>query len=170
MPLYFSTLSRTAPLTYVNTAFAAMTGQPPEALVGRPFFETISPADPEVVRVALAGLTPEWPVETHAVQPYAGRHPALAAMDEPGHLRRGRAARPAPGRRPRHHRFPRGRGGPPPGQPDADAPLGIYAARSRQPAPAVLRGYLSLARAEEASRAVAAFLQRSMAAAERIAT
>ncbi len=72
--------------------------------------------------------------DPRAVRPCSRRHPAMAAMDEPCRLRRGRAARPVPGRRPRHHRSPRGRGGPPPGEPGADTPLGDHAARHRQPA------------------------------------
>ena len=170
MPLYFCTFLPDGTLTYVNTALAAMTGQPPEALLGRPFFEMISPEDEKVVRAALAGLTPERPVETHEQtdrapdgkqrwQQWTNR----ATYDADGRIARFQAVglditdlRGAEAALRRANRA-----------------LTLLSGITRHDIDnqlAVLRGFLSLARAEEGSPAVAAFLERSMAAGERIAT
>lgn len=66
MPVYFCTFLPDGTLTYVNTALAAQTRRPPEErLLGRSFFDMISPADCEIVKAALARLSPDRPVETH---------------------------------------------------------------------------------------------------------
>ena len=170
MPVYFCTFLPDGTLTYVNTALAAQAGQPPEALVGRPFFEMISPADREHVRIALTGLTPDWPVETHEQSDHApdgtprwqqwtnrafyGTDGRLVRLQAVGlditDLREAEAAL----RR-------------------ANRTLTLVSGITRHDIDnqlAVLRGYLSLALAEEASPAVAAFLERCTAAAERIAS
>ncbi len=170
MPLFFCTFLPDGTLTYVNTALAALAGQPPEALVGRPFFEMISPADREHVRVALAGLTPDRPVETHEQSDHApdgtpswqqwtnrafyGTDGRLVRLQAVGlditDLREAEAAL----RR-------------------VNRTLTLVSGITRHDIDnqlAVLRGYLSLALAEEASPAVAAFLERCTAAAARIAS
>jgi PAS domain S-box-containing protein len=170
MPLFFCTFLPDGTLTYVNTALGAMTGQPPEALLGRPFFEMISLEDEKVVRAALAGLTPERPVETHEQtdrapdgtqrwQQWTNR----ATYDADGRIVRFQAVglditdlRGAEAALRRANRA-----------------LTLLSGITRHDIDnqlAVLRGFLSLARAEEGSPAVAAFLERSMAAGERIAT
>ena len=170
MPVYFCTFLPDGRLTYVNAALAAMVGDPPEALAGRPFFEMISPEDAEYVRAALAGLTPERPAETHEQSDRAPdgtqrwqQWTNRAVYDGDGRLVRFQAVglditdlREAEAALRRANRA-----------------LTLLSGITRHDIDnqlAVLRGYLSLARAEEGSPAVAAFLERSMAAGERIAS
>ena len=170
MPVYFCTFQPDGTLTYVNTALAAMTGQSSEGLIGRPFFEMISPEDAEYVRAALGGLTPERPVETHEQSDRAPdgaqrwqQWTNRAVYDADGRLVRYQAVglditdlREAEAALRRANRA-----------------LTLFSGITRHDIDnqlAVLRGYLSLARTEEGDPAVAAFLERSMAAGERIAS
>ncbi|MEN6342077.1 MAG: PAS domain S-box protein [Methanospirillum sp.] len=169
MPVYFCTFLPDDTVTYVNTALATMIGEAPEAIVGRSVFEMIPSADTALVRTALAGLTPERPVETHEqsllapdgtprVQQWTNR----GYFDADGRLIRLQAVglditelREAEAALRRANRT-----------------LTLLTGITRHDIDnqlAVLRGYLSLARMEEEGTAVAAFLDRSMVAAERIA-
>ena len=170
MPVYFCTFLPDGTLTYVNTALAAMNGQPSEALVGRTFFEMISPEDDEAVRAGLAGLTPERPVETHEQSDRAPdgtqrwqQWTNRAVYDADGRLVRFQAVGlDITDLRETEAALSR-----------ANRALTLLSGITRHDIDnqlAVLRGFLSLARAEEGSPAVAAFLERSMAAGERIAT
>ncbi len=65
MPAYVCTFLPGGALTYVNQALAALAGMSAEELLGRSFFEMLSPEDLTVVKEALEALTPQQPRETH---------------------------------------------------------------------------------------------------------
>ena len=52
-------------LVYVNQRTAALAAQPPEALIGRNFFDWVPSDQRDTLKTALAALSPENPVESH---------------------------------------------------------------------------------------------------------
>jgi two-component system sensor histidine kinase/response regulator len=65
MPLFIATFLPDGTLTYVNNALTRLVGMPREQLTGRNFFEFLSAEDRLMVKVRLASLTPDQPLETH---------------------------------------------------------------------------------------------------------
>lgn len=170
MPVSFCTFRPDGTLTYVNAALAARAGRPPEELAGQSFFDMISADDRRIVRAALAGLSPDRPVETHE-QEYRAPSGATrweqwtnrAFFGPEGELVRLQAVglditdlREAEASLCRANRA-----------------LTLLSGVTRHDIDnqlAVLRGYLSLARAEANTPPTPEYLERSLAAAERIAS
>ncbi len=170
MPVLLCTFLPDGTLTYVNTALAARAGRPPEELTGRSFFDMISPDDRRIVKAALAGLSTDRPVETHE-QEYRAPSGATrweqwtnrAFFGPEGELVRLQAVglditdlREAEASLCRANRA-----------------LTLLSGVTRHDIDnqlAVLRGYLFLARAEVETPSTAEYLERSLAAAERIAS
>jgi PAS domain S-box-containing protein len=66
MPVFVTTFLPDGTLTYLNETLATWDDMTPfENIIGRNFFDFLSPADREIVRARLGALTPEQPVETH---------------------------------------------------------------------------------------------------------
>jgi PAS domain S-box-containing protein len=65
MPLFVSAFLPDGTLTYLNRTLAACEDQTPKDMIGRNFFEFLSPADHENVRDILGALTPQQSIETH---------------------------------------------------------------------------------------------------------
>jgi PAS domain S-box-containing protein len=65
MPLFVSAFLPDGTLTYLNKTLAEWEDQTPKDMIGKNFFEFLSPADHEKVRDILGALTPQQPIETH---------------------------------------------------------------------------------------------------------
>jgi len=66
MPVFVTTFLPDGTLTYLNEMLATCDDVTPvEKMIGRNFFDFLSPADRIIVRARLGALTPEQPVETH---------------------------------------------------------------------------------------------------------
>ena len=170
MPVVLCTFLPDGTLTYVNAALAARVGQPPEEVTGRSFFDMISEEDCRIVKAALAGLSPDHPVETHE-QTNHGPGGATrweqwtnrAFFDSEGEIVRLQAVGlDITGLREAEAALCR-----------ANRALTLLSGITRHDIDnqlAVLRGYLSLARSEAGTPSIAEYLERSMAAAEKIAS
>ncbi len=69
MPAFVSAFLPDGTLTYLNKPLAAWDDRDPAEMIGRNFYDFLSPADQEMVRAILGALTPKQPLETH-VQRY----------------------------------------------------------------------------------------------------
>jgi PAS domain S-box-containing protein len=65
MPVYFCSFLPDGTLEHVNPALAAMAGHPADALVGRRFFDLLPTDVADTVRSRIESLAPEQPAETH---------------------------------------------------------------------------------------------------------
>lgn len=65
MPGYICSFIPGGVITYVNQGLATLTGNIPEELIGRIFYEFLEPGEAEQVRGALSSLTPDSPRESH---------------------------------------------------------------------------------------------------------
>jgi len=65
MPIFIATFLPDGTLTYVNHALLTLVGMSFDELVGQNFYKFLTEDDREMVKVRLALLTPEQPVETH---------------------------------------------------------------------------------------------------------
>jgi len=66
MPVFVTTFLPDGTLTYLNETLATWDDvTPAEKMIGRNFFDLLSPAEREIVRARLGALTPEQPIETH---------------------------------------------------------------------------------------------------------
>ena len=69
MPAFVSAFLPDGTVTYLNKPLAAWDDLDPAEMIGRNFYDFLSPADREMVRAILGALTPKQPLETH-VQRY----------------------------------------------------------------------------------------------------
>jgi PAS domain S-box-containing protein len=65
MPVFVSAFLPDGTLTYLNKTLAAWDDKAPEDMIGKNFFEFLSPTDHENVREILGALTPQQPIEMH---------------------------------------------------------------------------------------------------------
>jgi len=65
MPVFVSAFLPDGTVTYVNKTPTAWNDLAPAEIIGRNYYEFLSPADREMVRGILGALTPEQPIETH---------------------------------------------------------------------------------------------------------
>ncbi len=65
MPVFVSAFLPDGTVTYLNKTLAAWEDLAPAEMIGRNFYEFLSPDDQEKVRSILGALTPQQPIETH---------------------------------------------------------------------------------------------------------
>ena len=65
MPVFVSTFLPDGTITYLNEMLAAWDGVTPAEMIGKSFYDFLSPVEREITRARLGMLSPQQPIETH---------------------------------------------------------------------------------------------------------
>jgi PAS domain S-box-containing protein len=65
MPVFVSTFLPDGTITYLNEMLAAWDGVTPAEMIGKSFYDFLSPVEREITRERLGTLSPQQPIETH---------------------------------------------------------------------------------------------------------